>query len=192
MKTINTKCLVLNADYTPLAVISWKRAISWLYRSQEESKMGIEIIDFYRDDHIIGANGKYHPIPAVVKTKKFFRMKNSKVKFSRKNIFIRDDFTCQYCGQKGTFEELTYDHVIPKSKWDSDKKSPTTWTNIVTACKRCNIMKDDRTPKQANMPLKNLPSIPDKHIKYLPVSSHLRNIDRLPEEWKIYLPESYY
>ena len=155
-------------------------------------KIGVEIIDFYKDDFIAGANNKKYPIPAVVKTVKYFRINNYKVKFSRKNLFIRDNYTCQYCDTSYDISHLTYDHVIPKSVWDNNIGSPTSWTNIVTACIYCNRKKRNRTPKQANMPLKTLPSIPYKHTKYLPVTTYLSKIRmEIPSEWKVYLPESY-
>jgi hypothetical protein len=91
-------------------------------------------------------------------------------------------------------KNLTYDHVIPKSKWKNSISSLTSWTNIVTACVDCNRRKGNKTPTQANMPLKTFPSIPtNKHIRYLPVISRLSTIkENIPEEWKIYLPESYF
>lgn len=188
----HTNCLVLNADYTPLAVITWKRAMIWSIKYENNEKYGVDIIDFYKNDYIMGVNRKF-PIPAVCKTKRFFKITNQQLTFSRKNIYIRDNHTCQYCGIQQEIKNLTYDHVIPKSKWDYDKGSPTTWTNIVTACSSCNKKKGNRTPKQANMIPKHHPVEPNKNIKYLPVSTHLDNIkENIPEEWELYLPASYY
>jgi hypothetical protein len=135
MEFKNSKCLVLNADYTPLTIISWKKALVWSYKHEYDPNIGVEIIDFYKNDYILGANNKKHPIPAVVKTSKYFRVNNHKVKFSRKNLFIRDNHTCQYCGSKPDMNYLTYDHVIPKSLWSNDSQSPTTivqFTNHAT------------------------------------------------------------
>jgi hypothetical protein len=191
MEVKNSKCLLLNADYSPLSIISWKKALIWSMR--EQHRLSIEIIDFYKNDYIIGVNNKKYPIPAVAKTNKYFRINHHRVKFSRKNLFIRDEYSCQYCGKKEDIANLTYDHVIPKSLWTRDNGSPTCWTNIVTACIICNRKKGNRTPKQANMPLRNLPIAPKKNIKYLPVSHHLSKIrESIPYEWSIYLPESYY
>lgn len=191
MKNTNTKCLVLNADYTPLTVISWQKAILWSFKHETNSKIGVEIIDFFKDDYIVGSQNKKYPIPAVVKTMRYFRINNYRVKFSRKNLFIRDNYMCQYCGAQFDIAQLTYDHVIPKSLWDNDAKSPTSWTNIVTACTMCNRKKGNRTPKQANMPLKNLPIMPQKNIRYLPIVSYLNRIKDIPHEWQLYLPPSY-
>jgi len=192
MKSCNSKCLLLNADYTPLSLISWKKAITWLIKYENNPIYGIDIIDFYKNDYILGSNNKKHPIPSVARTKRFFHLKDSAVVFSRKNIFLRDQYTCQYCDNIFENNQLTYDHVIPKSKWNHNDGSPTTWTNIVTACVFCNRKKGNRTPKQANMVLKNLPIQPSKTVRYLPIAHHLRKIkDNIPEEWQLYLPKSY-
>lgn len=191
MKAENTKCLVLNADYSPLTIISWQKAIQWSFKYEHNYKLGIEIIDFYKNDCIHGANNKKYAIPAVVKTYTYFRINNTSVKFSRKNLFIRDHYICQYCRKKFDINNLTYDHVIPKSAWLDQTRSPTNWTNIVTACISCNRKKGNKTPKQANMPLLTLPVMPQKNIKYLPIVSYLVKMKELPQEWILYLPESY-
>jgi 5-methylcytosine-specific restriction endonuclease McrA len=192
MKSQNNKCLLLNADYTPLSIIDWKKALTWLIRYENNSRYGIDIIDFYKDDYIIGTNNKKYPIPAIARTKRYFQIKESSITFSRKNLFLRDQYMCQYCNQTFDNKYLTYDHVIPKSKWNYDNGSPTTWTNIVTACVNCNRKKGDRTPKQANMILNTLPYKPNKTTRYLPIAHHLRKIkDTIPKEWNLYLPESY-
>jgi hypothetical protein len=193
MRPQNSRCLLLNADFTPLSIIGWKKAVMWHMRYESNTKYGIHIIDFYKNDYISGVNNKKYPIPAIAKTKRFFRQTHQTLIFSRKNIFLRDNYMCQYCGQQYDINNLTYDHVVPKSIWDNDSLSPTCWTNIVTACVQCNRKKGNKTPKQANMPLLNMPIKPTKSQKYLPVSHHLHKMKiDMPEEWKIYLPESYY
>lgn len=193
MKQKNSRCLVLNADYSSLSIITWKRALVWSAKYEYDPNIGVEVIDFYKDDFISGPNEKKYPIPAVVKTTKYFSINNYRVKFSRKNLFIRDNYTCQYCNQKFDIVNLTCDHVIPKSVWNHKIGSPTSWTNIVAACRDCNRQKRNRTPKQANMPLQNLPYVPQKNIKYLPIVSQLIKIkSEIPEEWKAYLPEAYF
>lgn len=189
--TNHKECLVLNADYSPLAIVSWQRAIIWYFRNQNEPNFGIEIIDFYSDDHIHSINKNY-PIPSVAKTKKFFKINHQDIKFSRKNIFVRDNHTCQYCCAKFHHNELTYDHVVPKSKWDYNHGSPTVWSNIVTCCLPCNRKKGGRTPKEANMPLKNLPFKPRKNPKYLPIAMKLATLkSSIPQQWMAYIPQSY-
>lgn len=187
----HTKCLLINADYSPLGIISWKRAVVWVIRYEDSPKYGIEIIDFYKNDHIVCVDKKA-PIPAVAKTKRYFKIHAQPVTFSRKNIFLRDDYSCQYCGERFDIKNLTYDHVVPKSKWNDSNHSPTNWTNIVTACVQCNRKKGNRTPKEANMPLINNPIVPNKNLRYLPIIHSLHKIKQeIPEEWVPYLPQSF-
>jgi hypothetical protein len=191
MRQEHSRCLVLNLDYSPLSIISWQRALIWVSKYENNRNFGIDILDFFKDDSIVGVGGKKYPIPAVARTKRFFRIHNQRLIFSRKNIYIRDNYTCQYCGMKYDIKNLTYDHVIPKSKWTNHNQSPTTWSNIVTACVSCNRKKGSKTPKQANMVLKNLPCEPTKSIRFLPISAQLTKIEQIPDEWNIYLPEAY-
>lgn len=187
MKNKNSMCLVLNADYTPLNTIIWKRALLWSIKHEHNPKLGIEILDFYKDDYILGANNKKIPVPAVARRIKYIKMNQQEIKFSRKNVFIRDNYGCQYCGQFFDPDDLTYDHVIPKSKWHGSD-SPTSWTNIVTCCEPCNKKKGNKTVQQANMTLRSIPSKPDKTQRFLRIYDYLDTIrDRVPEEWKIYV-----
>ena len=185
------KCLLLNADYTPFGILDWTKAIIWSLKINEsEDSYTIEIIDFYKNDFIQGINKKY-PVPAVAKTKKFFKINDYNVNFSRRNILIRDNYTCQYCSSVFSCDQLTYDHVMPKSLW-KEKSSPTNWTNIVTCCIKCNRKKGNKTPAEAKMRLKNIPIRPYKQKKFLPVVQSLITIkDNIPMEWKAYLPDSY-
>ena len=100
MRTENSRCLVLNGDYSPLGIIDWKKALTWYMKYDTHNSRSIEILDFYKDDYILGTNNKHHPIPCVVKTFKYYKLKNQEVNFSRKNLFLRDNFSCQYCGIK--------------------------------------------------------------------------------------------
>ncbi len=191
MKLQNSRCLILNADYSPMGIISWKRALVWCSKYDDNINRGIEIIDFYKDDYILGVNNKKIPVPAIAKTARYYRLNNNPVNFCRKNIFMRDEHTCQYCGEKRDISKLTYDHVIPKSVWKNNPGLATNWTNIVTCCVECNRKKANRTPAQANMILKNLPIAPNKSPKYLPITHFLLRIrSDIPDEWSIYLPET--
>lgn len=193
MRLENNKCLVLNSDYTPLTIIDWRRAILWSLKNQYSKNNGAIIIDFYKDDHINCVNGKKIPIPAVMKTVRYFKTYSTNIAFSRKNVFVRDDYTCQYCGNQPELKYLTYDHIIPKSKWDYTKGTPTTWYNVTTSCSACNRKKGNKTPKEANMKLLNLPEKPNnKNGKFLPFADKLIRMNcKVPEEWLFYIPQSY-
>lgn len=184
-------CLLLNADYTPMGIISWKKAIVWSLNNDITKK--IEIIDFYNNDFIQCSNKKV-PVPSVARTIKYFRFREEKAVFSRRNIFLRDNYTCQYCGIQFAETELTYDHIIPKSvfKRNNQTLSATTWTNITTACLKCNRKKGNRTPKEANMELLSLPTMPQQNNRYLSMIHYLSKIrQKIPDNWIIYMPQSH-
>ena len=73
MKQKNSRCLLLNADFTPLSIIPWKRAVIWHVKYENNLSYGIDIIDFYKNDYIMGTNHRKYPIPAVARTKRFFK-----------------------------------------------------------------------------------------------------------------------
>ena len=186
-KTDHKKCLVLNADFSPIGIISWRKAIIWQYQYTMHDKSSIDIVEYYTDDFIQGACETVK-VPAVVKTARYFNIYSAHhVVFSRKNIFIRDDYSCQYCGVRPRISQLTYDHVIPKSKWQYDT-SPTSWENIVTCCVKCNRRKSNKMLNQTDLKLRKKPIRPKKSNKYLPITHELHIIrDRIPEEWTNYL-----
>ena len=190
MKTNNHKCLVLNADYSPLTIVNWQKAMVWVFRSYADNS--VDILDYYKNDYITGASRLY-PIPAVAKINFFYKKFNQKVKFTRKNLFLRDNYTCQYCGTRKESKYLTYDHIIPKAQWGKYPPDQTgnNWVNVVTACKQCNNKKGGRTPKQAGMPLKKPATEPVNSEKYLPVVDRIITISNIPEEWILYLPKRY-
>jgi len=187
----NSKCLLLNADYSPLKLISWKKAIVWSLKYEHSHTYAIEIIDYYKDKYIQGACNKQYPVPLVAKTVKYLNIYSRSPKFSRYNLFIRDNFSCQYCGAILNYNQLTYDHVIPKSKFRPDLKRATTWENVTTSCVQCNRKKSNKTPEQAKMKLLNTPKQPVYTHKYLPVIAELLTIketlDPNHKEWIKYI-----
>ena len=104
-------------------------------------------------------------------------MSSSLSRSVRFEIFKRDSFTCQYCGQRMDTEDLTFDHVVPRAAGGK-----TTWENIVTCCVSCNHAKADRTPEQARMRLRRRPTKP----RYLPIVTVQMNRRHVPEEWRPY------
>ena len=133
--------LVLNADYRPLSYYPlslwpWQEAVKAAFLDR------VDIIAEY--DHVVRSPTTTIRIPSVVVLREFVKPQK-RVAFTRFNLFLRDEFSCQYCGAKG---DLTFDHVIPRSRGGR-----TTWQNIVAACGPCNLKKGGRTPQQAGMPL---------------------------------------
>lgn len=164
------RTLVLDQGYAPVKVISWQRAIQMLFLNK------VEIIEEY--DQNIHSTFLVIKIPSVVRLLHKFMHRKKPVKFSRVNIYGRDSYACQYCGVKTRMSGLTYDHVIPRALGGK-----TTWTNIVTACERCNAKKGGRTPAQARMKLRSQPVQPkDLPAMVLEISS-----ETVPDAWRDYL-----
>ncbi len=121
-------------------------------------------------------------IPSVLKLRQYvqFQRKKNLIRFSRINIFIRDQYRCQYCGDRFSRPCLTLDHIVPVVQG-----GPKSWENIVTACKPCNQRKGGRTPQQAAMKLVHNPSQPT----WLPSTQIQMAIAVTPDPWKPYLDE---
>lgn len=131
--------LVLNADfrplsYYPLSLWSWQDAIKAIFLDR------VNIVSLY--DKTVRSPTFEMRLPSVVSLKTFVQPPRYSA-FTRFNVFLRDRFTCQYCGKR---DDLTFDHVIPRSKGGL-----TTWENIVAACACCNLRKSDRMPAEVRM-----------------------------------------
>ena len=162
--------LLLNITYEPLKIINWKKAITLLLLDK------VEVIEEYNKEiHSISFTIK---LPAVVRLLKFIKRVNNKVKFSRQNIYTRDKNKCQYCGKELPLQDLTYDHVIPKSRGGT-----TSWGNIATCCIKCNRKKGGRTPKEARMNLLKKPNRPN----WLPAFQIAIRFKEIPQSWRDYL-----
>lgn len=142
------KVLLLNNENEPLNITSWKRAFVLLIKGKAEY-----IEKIYEIDKCIKIGETY--IPRTIKLTYNVAIPKTELPFSRENIYARDNHICQYCGKKFVANELTLDHVFPKSRGGE-----TDWENIVTCCKSCNQVKANRTPDEARMPLLNEPQKP--------------------------------
>jgi 5-methylcytosine-specific restriction endonuclease McrA len=165
------RTLLLNSTYEPLKVISWQRAITLMWLGK------VEVVRHY--DRDIRAVTFRVRMPAVVRLLRFVRRRRRPVSFSRRNLFGRDRNSCQYCGRKLDTSELTYDHVVPRSRGGR-----TEWTNIVTCCVDCNRRKGGRTPEQAGMRLLKPPRRPDTLPTQVTITIGLNTA---PEAWRDFL-----
>jgi len=134
--------LVLNADYRPLSYFplslwSWQEAIKAVFLDR------VSIVQEY--DAVIRSPSFQMKVPSVIALKEYVQPK-SRPAFTRFNVFLRDRWTCQYCGAKHRTHELTFDHVIPKSRGGT-----TTWENICAACQDCNLLKGNYLPTECRM-----------------------------------------
>lgn len=119
-------------------------------------------------------------IPEVIVLTNYDKLPTNAVTFSRRNVYKRDRYTCQYCGKQPGTEELTIDHVLPRSKGGTS-----TWENCVLACLECNSRKADRTPEAAKMPLRHVPRRPSWKPLY---ASHATRI----QSWAKFISEAYW
>jgi 5-methylcytosine-specific restriction endonuclease McrA len=134
--------LVLNADYRPLSYFplslwGWQETVKAVVLDR------VNIVHEY--DRVVHSSRWSMRLPSVVSLKEFVPSARRPA-FTRFNVFLRDRFSCQYCGDSLPAPELTFDHVIPRSRGGR-----TSWTNVVTACSCCNLMKGNRLPRECEM-----------------------------------------
>jgi 5-methylcytosine-specific restriction endonuclease McrA len=167
---VNNAVLVLNQNYEPLNVCNIRRAIVLVIGGKAE---------------ILEANlrgmstaSAVFPSPSVIRLMYMIKRPRPRVKLTRREIFIRDDFTCQYCGTRG--HELTIDHIIPRSRG-----GPHEWDNVVASCKACNHRKGGKSVAEARMALRNQPHEPRAGTYY----TIERRLDfSMQDTWQKFLP----
>ena len=172
------KCpaLVLNADYRPLSYYplslwSWQDSIKSVFLER------VSIIESY--DKVVNSPNLTFRLPSVIALKDYVTPQR-KPAFTRFNVFLRDNFTCQYCTNRFSANELTFDHLIPKCL-----NGKTTWENVVSACTTCNLKKGRKLIQNTDMKLNKKP--------LRPTSFQLQNNGRnfppnfLHETWRDYL-----
>lgn len=151
--------------------MGWQKAILLWFQGKVDIVETHEVVV-----HSVSINFQ---VPSIIRLRRFVRHRPAPViRFSRENVYLRDNLSCQYCGIRHSFGELTLDHVVPVSH--GGRKS---WTNVVTACRKCNQRKGNRTPDQAAMPLLSRPVIPS----WLPNQPLEINFQIVPDSWRVYL-----
>lgn len=168
---MNQEVLVLNSDYEPLNVCNLRRAVVLVYLGKADV--------LHCDDAAcsLTASGEF-VVPSVVKLRGHVKRPLPELKLSRRTVFARDNYTCQYCGS--TAKDLTIDHVIPKRHGGL-----ATWDNLVCCCRRCNIKKSDKLAHQVGMRLRQTPRRP-RYVPYISLTKYLTG--RKNEVWRDYLP----
>lgn len=199
---MQSSVLVLNRLYLAIQVMSVRRALCLLakdlaevvsvengsflsydfdsWREVSEWKAAIDGLDNH-EDWIRSVNFALQ-VPRVIRLLRYDHLPRNVVKFNRRNIFLRDENRCQYCGHKFPPHQLSLDHVNPRSQGGL-----TTWENIVCACLKCNVRKGGRTPHEAGMRLFRRPFKP----KRSPMLSHQLTNQKY-ESWKTFLDEAYW
>ena len=182
--------LVLNRNWQPVNVATVARALVLLWN---ESARVVDPLDYQtfdwndwsqlrprEGDAFVQTIRFQVRVPEVVTLTEYDRLPTAAVSFSRRNIFKRDKYVCQYCGNQPGTDELTIDHVIPRAQG-----GVSTWDNCVLACMECNKAKADRTPQQAGMMIRTDPVRP----KWKPLyAEHSLRI----ESWSKFVSEAYW
>ena len=159
--------LVLNASYEPLNVCSVRRAHVLVHKGRAELVEQLE-------RPLRSASGAF-PWPHVIRLLEYVRVpKAVQRKISRRALFARDEFRCQYCGSSG---KLTLDHVVPRSRGGDS-----IWENVVTSCAPCNHRKGDRLLEETSMKLRTTPRPPTPVLFIRLAAEHV------PDVWRRYVP----
>ena len=183
---LSTQVLVLNRFFIPVSVTSLKRAFILLYGGAAKAvSEDYETYDFNSwadvstasEEDCVKTVSRIIKAPRVILLLRYEGYYKKQPRFNRINIFRRDNSTCQYCGKKFMKQELTLDHVVPKSQGGKS-----TWENVVCACGRCNRKKGGKTPEQASMKILNKPVKP----KWGPFSNVFIKAVRY-KEWEPFL-----
>ena len=168
--------LVLNADfrplsYFPLSLWSWQDSIKAVFLDR------VNVVSEY--DRVVRSPSFEMRLPSVISLKEYVSP-SRRPAFTRFNVFLRDRFTCQYCYERLPVEDLSFDHVIPRSRGGR-----TAWDNVVTACRYCNLVKGNRLLKESGMALHHAPAQPTAW--QLQENGRLFPPNYLHESWRDFL-----
>lgn len=167
MNAMSQPTLVLNASYEPIFICSPKRALVLIVK-------GSAIVEESRDVRV----HRDYMLPSVVRLRNYRNIPHRVQVVSRKNLYARDGYTCQYCGVMLAAKDLTLDHIMPRSRGGASR-----WENLVSACRECNRVKGDRTPEEAGMPLLRIPRVLTIHTS----RGMLRMAGHTEQAWRKYL-----
>jgi 5-methylcytosine-specific restriction endonuclease McrA len=164
----NTKTLKLDSSFRPIEVIDAVEALVLCLIGKAQT------IETY--EKVINSVNESFKLPCVIALKRIVKFRYQILPCHRRNIIWRDQSQCQYCANYFMADKLTIDHIFPRSRGGKNE-----WLNLVTACKKCNQKKGNKTPSEADMPLIKKPSVPKSDI--------FKNISKnqIMPRWKYYL-----
>ena len=163
--------LVLNKHWAPIRVCSVRRALTLVFKNLANviatENYGLHDFSSWvsrgvdEDCPHIRTVGRRIPVPEVIVLHRYDRYIQPRVVFSRRNLYRRDRYTCQYCAKRYPSERLSIDHVVPRSQGGGSS-----WTNCVVACTRCNARKGNRSPEKVGMRTLQPPREPPPHMAF--------------------------
>ena len=159
---MNKEVVLMNASCEIINVIDWFRAVKLIMNGKAIKSYNCSTLY-----EITTTSGIYR-LPNSITLIKYIRIPYRKVSLTRQNIFLRDNYTCQYCGER-SLKKMTLDHVLPRSR-----NGENTWEYLVTSCKKCNVRKSNRTPDEAKMFLLRKPERLKKDISFADVERILQ------------------
>lgn len=182
-----TRTLMLNSDFSAFSVTPTKDAITRLFKERSDF-LNVFVVENYSNKYILTSGGDKYSLPAVVASRVYIH--RNKISYSRKNVFIRDEFTCQYCHKKFHHRELTIDHLIPRKILRANRiKKQTHFENVVTACRHCNIvLKKAHRLEDTDLKLLKEPTEPKNPKNFILGLSPWSKIHPI---WEPYLPDLY-
>ena len=164
------RVLVLNASYEPINICTERRAVVMIFK-------GVARMEEH-NGHLLHSSKLTMHAPSVIRLAEYRHIPHERRSLSRKNILLRDQFTCQYCGKVFQPSDLTLDHIVPRSRGGNS-----TWENLVACCKRCNHKKGSHTPEDAGMTLLKKPRAFSMHVS----RQIMRYLGQRDETWRKYL-----
>ncbi len=186
MYGLNAPVLVLNRNYLPVRITTARRALMMMYVGAARAlDAEHEPYDFtawktarpVNGEEMIRTSGGQLMIPRLVLLSRYSQLPLATLRLSRRNVLLRDNYCCQYCGRQLAPGDLDLDHVIPRSRGGT-----TTWENLVASCRACNLRKGNATPEEAGMKLLGRPFRPSWRT-----TVQLASVSRRFQEWEPFL-----
>ncbi len=194
MSVLQDRVLVLNRSWQPIQVTTVRSAVVRVYQGSarivDPETYATHAFESWRDAarfaheavRFLRGAGWAMAVPEVIVLRHYDGFRRERVRFTRRNLYARDENTCQYCGRWFATKDLSLDHVVPRSRGGRSA-----WENLVVACHRCNRRKDNRTPGEAGMRLIRRPVRPRSILVPLQGAS-----GEVPASWEAFLSELYW
>jgi 5-methylcytosine-specific restriction endonuclease McrA len=194
MSVLQERVLVLNRSWQPIQVTTVRSAVTRVYQGSarfvDPETYATHAFESWKDAaqfsqdavRFLRGAGWTMAVPEVIVLRHYNGFRRQRVRFTRRNVYARDDDTCQYCGRVFSTKDLSLDHVIPRSRGGRS-----TWENLVVACHRCNRRKDNRTPEEAGMRLIRRPERPRATAAPLRAAP-----GEVPASWEAFLSDLYW